>query len=132
MMSKILADENVHSEIVDRLMKHGHDVVTAVQAGLAGRDDRHVLDWAESRNRVLLTGDKDFGGLLEFGPLYQQGKVILLRYEIINVQRIADEVNEILRSEKSAIDGVQPLMIVASEGRWRIHRPGSDQPEQPK
>jgi len=124
-MARILTDENVHSDIVTKLIEYGHDVVTATQAGLVGCSDQRVLEWAESEKRILLTGDKDFGGILEFGPLYGRGKVILLRYEIINVERIAYEVGEILKSEQEALEGVPPVMIVASEGRRRVHRPPS-------
>ena len=128
-MSRIITDENVHSDIVAKLIEYGHDVVTAVQAGLAGCHDRRMLEWAESENRILLTGDKDFGGILEFGPLYGQGKVILLRYEIINLERIASEVKKILESAQKALKEAPPIMIVASEGRWRVHRPPSGKAE---
>ena len=63
-MIRILSDENVHADIVSGLRQEGFDLVTAVDLGLAGRKDIEILDYAENHNLLILTGDKDFGGLI--------------------------------------------------------------------
>ena len=120
-MPKLLADENVHSEIIAYLRSKGYEIITAIDEGLAGSKDYEVLVYAEKHDRILLTGDKDFGGLLEFGILYGRGKVILLRYTTMNIKVIAEEINDLLKKENKLFKGVKSLLIVLSEGRYRIH-----------
>jgi len=76
---RILSDENVHADIVSGLQQEGFDLVTAAGAGLAGRKDIDILDYSEKQNLLLISGDKDFGGLIEFGRLWGRGRVLLLR-----------------------------------------------------
>ena len=54
-MIRILSDENVHTDIISDLRKEGFDLVTAVEAGLAGRKDREILDYAEEHDLVVLS-----------------------------------------------------------------------------
>ena len=122
-MIKLLADENVHYDIVADLRKSGFDITTAIDAGLAGCKDRQILEYSEKEGRILLTGDKDFGGLLEFGLLYGKGKVILLRYTIMDIKRITYELVELLKNEEKTFESARTLLVVLSEGRYRIHRP---------
>jgi len=120
-MLKLLADENVHSEIIAYLRSKGYEIITAIDEGLAGSKDYEVLAYTEKHDRILLTGDKDFGGLLEFGILYGRGKVILLRYTTMNIKVIAEAINGLLKKENRFFKGVKSLLIVLSEGRYRIH-----------
>ena len=124
-MIKILADENVHSDIVRGLCKAGYEVLFVPEIGLAGRDDQTILEYSEKHNLILLSGDKDFGGLIEFGTLWGQGKVILLRYRLINITRIVKNLTEILILEKDFIKTEQSFVIVLSESGYRIHRYGN-------
>ena len=120
-MLKLLADENVHSEIIAYLRSKGYEIITAIDEGLAGSKDYEVLAYTEKHGRILLTGDKDFGGLLEFGILYGRGKVILLRYTTMNIKVIAEAINGLLKKENKLFKGVKSLLIVLSEGRYHIH-----------
>lgn len=120
-MIKLLADENVHYDIVKDLRDKGFDVITAIDAGLAGSQDHWVLEHSEKEGRVLLTGDKDFGGLLEFGFLYGKGKVILLRYTIMDIKIITHELVKLLKNEERAFESSRTLLVVLSEGKYRIH-----------
>jgi predicted nuclease of predicted toxin-antitoxin system len=60
---KIVADENVDKEIVDRLRADGHNVLYIAEEN-AGIDDRNILDRSLRTGSVLLTADKDFGDLV--------------------------------------------------------------------
>ena len=121
-MIKILADENVHNDIVRGLRKAGYEVLFVPDIGLAGKDDQTILEYSEKHNLLLLSGDKDFGGLIEFGTLWGQGKVILLRYHFINITRIIKNLAEILIVEKEFIKTEKSFIIVLSEAGYRIHR----------
>ena len=59
----LLADENVHPEVVASLRAQGRDVVTIVELGLIGAADVLVLRRAYADGRVVLAHDADFGAL---------------------------------------------------------------------
>ena len=121
---QILADENLHFDIVLRLRQANHEVVLVSDVGLAGHKDLKILEYAEKDNLILISGDKDFGGLVEFGTLWGRGKVILLRYRIININRIVSHILEVLDREAEFFKTEKSVIIVLSEGRYRIHKAG--------
>jgi len=121
---QILADENLHFDIVLRLRQANHEVVLVSDVGLAGHKDLKILEYAEKDNLILISGDKDFGGLVEFGTLWGRGKVILLRYRIININRIVSHILEVLDREAEVFKTEKSVIIVLSEGRYRIHKAG--------
>jgi predicted nuclease of predicted toxin-antitoxin system len=59
----LLADENVHPDVVAARRAQGRDVATVVELGLVGAADRVVLRRAVADGRVVLTHDADFGAL---------------------------------------------------------------------
>ena len=121
---RVLANENLHSEIVRGLQKANCDGLFVPDIGLAGHKDREVLLYSEKNDLILISGDKDFGGLIEFGPLWGHGKVILLRYRSINIQRIVKNILEILNREAEILSKEKSFVIVLSESGYRIHKPG--------
>ena len=70
------------------------------EAGLAGCDDLKILEYSERYDLILLSGDKDFGRLIEFGTLWGRGKVMLLRYRLINIDPIVKNITEVINNEK--------------------------------
>ena len=58
-MIRLLADETVDGRLIRGLRQQnpGLDLVRAQDVGLAGVDDRIVLEWAAREGRVLLTHD---------------------------------------------------------------------------
>jgi hypothetical protein len=58
-MLRLAADENFNARIVRGLVRRAPDldVVWVQDVGLAGVDDRIVLQWAADQGRVLLTHD---------------------------------------------------------------------------
>jgi len=123
-MMRFLADENLHIEIVRGLRQANYEVLFVPDLGLAGHKDREILEYSEKNDLIAISGDKDFGGLTEFGPLWGRGKVILLRYRLINIQRIVRNILEILDREADAFRKEKAMVIVLSEAGYRIHRRG--------
>jgi predicted nuclease of predicted toxin-antitoxin system len=119
---KILADENVHIDIIKGLRKAGHKVLSVPEIGLAGSQDREILEYSERHKLILISGDKDFGGITEFGTLWGRGKVILLRYRLISIPRMVKNIMEVLRKEEESLRAEKSLVIVLSEAGYRIHR----------
>jgi len=60
---KIVADESVDWQVVDRLRASGHDVLFVAELA-PGSDDETVLGHSREANAILLTADKDFGELV--------------------------------------------------------------------
>lgn len=120
---RILANENLHTEIVRGLQRANYDVLFIPDIGLAGHKDREILEYSEKNGLILISGDKDFGGLIEFGPLWGHGKVILLRYRLINIERIVNNILEILNREAEMFSKEKSFVIVSSESGYRIHKP---------
>lgn len=121
---QIFADENLHHDIVLRLQQANHEVILVSDVGLAGHKDLEILEYAEEQNLILISGDKDFGGLVEFGTLWGRGKVILLRYRIININRIVANILEVLNREADVFRTEKSVVVVLSEGGYRIHKVG--------
>lgn len=65
---KVLADESVDRQIVDRLRRDGH-VVYYVAEMTPGVSDDVVLNLANQEADLLLTADKDFGEMV-----FRQGR----------------------------------------------------------
>lgn len=60
MSLRLLIDEDSQAKpLVSLLKKAGHDVETANEAGLSGKEDFLVLSYARTANRVLLTQNCD-------------------------------------------------------------------------
>jgi predicted nuclease of predicted toxin-antitoxin system len=74
---KIIADESIDKQIVDRLRSDGHLVlfIAELEPGIV---DDAVLQLSRESNAVLLTADKDFGELVFRQRLLHSG-VLLIR-----------------------------------------------------
>ena len=75
---KIVADESIDKQIVDRLRSDGHDVVFIAELD-PGIEDEAVLLRSRESNSVLLTADKDFGELVFRQRLLHSG-IVLIRW----------------------------------------------------
>src|SRR6266567_4551001 len=74
---KFLADQDVYTATIRFLRFMGHDVVLVMQIGMAQTDDADLLRAAKAQDRIFVTRDRDFGGLVFVGGI---GKgVIYLR-----------------------------------------------------
>ena len=83
---RLLADENVEAPLVRWLQSQRHDVIWAAEQ-LRGRPDTVLVSAAREENRVLITGDLDFGELV-----YRQGMIssgiILLRLSAPSLEQL--------------------------------------------
>ncbi|HEY8215237.1 MAG TPA: DUF5615 family PIN-like protein [Methylocystis sp.] len=84
---RFLADENFPGEAVAALRAAGHDV-RWIGESASGASDKHVLDLAESENRILLTFDKDFGELAWRAGLPASCGIVLFRISALPAKAI--------------------------------------------
>ena len=127
-MASILADENIHPKLISALQNQGHDVNTVSAVGLTGASDEEVLSRANREGRILVTADKDFGLILESGPLSGKGRVLLLRYQVLAWDRIAKDLSNVLAQVQEEYKSDPRLLVVMSEGHYRIRHAGRAKP----
>lgn len=60
---RLLADENLHSQVIAALRTLGFDVLAAREEGWFGETDAALLHRASQSQRVIVTHDSDFGTL---------------------------------------------------------------------
>ena len=104
----LLADENIHPEVIAYLQRAGFEVASIAEQGKFGLSDVEVLDQATSLDRVVLTHDSDFGrlalsGRKFVGVIYLRPGHIQSDFTIKSLQAIQD----------SAPDIVSPFILVA-------------------
>lgn len=114
---RLLADEGVDSQIVERLRGDGHGVLYVAEME-PGVSDEIVLDMAWRDTAVLLTADKDFGELV-----FRQGRaargVVLLRLQGMPPERKARMVSTALDEHSDEMCG---NFSVVTPGSVRIRR----------
>ena len=66
----LLADENIHPDVISFLREIKIDVESIAEKGIFGISDDDVLKLAVDSGRVVLTHDSDFGGLALMGAKF--------------------------------------------------------------
>jgi predicted nuclease of predicted toxin-antitoxin system len=112
---RILADENVASEMVEWLRSAGHDVLWAAES-LASRSDGDLLDTAVSQQRVVLTRDRDFGELAYLRGA-RAAPTILMRLHMLHPRNRLRVLQRAWPDIESKIAG---HFIVVLPGRLRV------------
>jgi predicted nuclease of predicted toxin-antitoxin system len=116
---KFLADQDVYATTVKLLRDLGHDVVTASELGMAQAEDTELLRVAHEQDRIFVTRDRDYGGLV-----FVQGSgpgVIYLRLLPSTLRAVHSELERVLAlySEQE----LQGSFIVVEPGRHRKRNP---------
>ena len=110
-----VADENVDQPIVTRLRAAGHTVLAIVEMEPSISDET-VLDIANEREMVLLTGDKDFGELVYRDRRYTFG-IILIRLAGLTATAKAEIVTSVVEEHA---DRLAHAFTVISRNSVRI------------
>ena len=115
---KIVADENVDQQIVDRLRADGHEVLFVAELD-PGIDDEAVLLRSRQTNAILLTADKDFGELVFRQRLVHAG-ILLIR-----LAGLAPDVKAALVAAtfRQHGEGLSAGFAVLSEHSLRLRKP---------
>jgi predicted nuclease of predicted toxin-antitoxin system len=91
---RFLLDQDVYAGTVRFLSGSGHDVVSAAQIGLSQASDWELLRTARDQSRILVTRDRDFGGLIFAGDL--RTGVIYLRVSPATLNAVHEELSRVL------------------------------------
>jgi predicted nuclease of predicted toxin-antitoxin system len=104
----LLADENVHADVISFLREIKIDIESVAEKGTFGISDDDVLKLAVDAGRVVLTHDSDFGGLALMGAkfvgiIYLRPGHIRADFTIKTLEAIRD----------NAPDVMPPFILVA-------------------
>jgi predicted nuclease of predicted toxin-antitoxin system len=104
----LLADENVHPDVIVFLREAGLDVESVSEQGQFGLPDTQVLQQATEAGRAVLTHDSDFGGLALMGAEFIG--IIYVRPGHIHADFTIKTINAI---RENAPDVTPPFILVA-------------------
>ncbi len=112
----LLADENIHPDVVRYLREQGAAICSVSEEGLAGQDDLTIMRRAYQENRVALTHDSDFGTLA-----IVQGEpftgVVYLRPGHIRGEFVIQIIKTLMSQD---IEVQPPFIIVAAFSRGNL------------
>ncbi len=106
----ILADENIQPAVIAFLREQGSDVFSFPEQGQFGLSDADILRFAVETNRIVLTHDSDFGGLV---ILNEQSFIGIVYLRPGHIQ--AEFVIETIMTVFERIENVQAPFIVVAE-----------------
>jgi predicted nuclease of predicted toxin-antitoxin system len=116
---RLLIDQDIYKITMDHLRGWGHDLVTAAELGLQQASDEDLLKRAQGENRLLITRDKGFGGLVFLNKELSTG-VILLRMTPVSAEEVHRELHRLL--EEHGGDELRNVFCVVEPHRHRIRR----------
>ena len=105
----LLADENVHPDVIVFLRKAGLDIESVAEQGKLVLPDTQILQQANEAGRVVLTHDSDFGVLALMGAKFVG--IIYLRPGHIR----ADFTIKTLQAIRNNAPEVTPPFILVAE-----------------
>ncbi|WP_143309262.1 DUF5615 family PIN-like protein [Chitinophaga vietnamensis] len=112
----ILADENIHSFIIQTLREAGFEVVSVTELNKGIKDEK-VIEWALQHDYLLLTEDKDFGEWV-FAHHIKNLSVLFLRYSWQEYREIARAVTYLLKTQQ--LD--RPVFVTLTPKKIRIRQ----------
>jgi predicted nuclease of predicted toxin-antitoxin system len=117
---RFLIDQNRSPRLAELLRIAGHDAVHTLELGLEQAEDDALLAVAHEQQRIVVTGDTDFGALLAL-TRSRSPSVILFRAR--NLRHAADQSTIILEYlENMAEDLKHGAVVVVTDDRIRVRR----------
>lgn len=114
---KFIADENVSRFVIQSLVDTGHDIISVYDVGLKSAVDEAIIQFGIAEGRVIITHDRDFGGLLRYSARKSSG-VILIRLRQPSPQKVWKALQKLLASLTEA--KIQGRVVVIEDSRIRI------------
>jgi len=115
---KFLLDQDVYASTARFLNDLGHDAVPVAKIGLSRADDSDLLKIAREQDRIFISRDRDFGGLVFVKNL--GAGVIYLRMLPTTQSLVHQELERVL-SEHSESE-LKQAFVVVEPGRHRFRK----------
>jgi predicted nuclease of predicted toxin-antitoxin system len=119
---KLLIDHDVYHATVEFLRGLGHDVVTAKEIGMAEASDTQLLQESQLQERVFITRNRDYGGLVFVQSL--GAGVVYLRLLPSTLQSVHAELARVLSLYNEG--ELRGALVVVEPGRHRFRRPATN------
>lgn len=114
---RFLVDESLSRRVAELLRHADHDAVHVGDLGLLGTPDDEVMAAARSSDRVLITVDTDFGGLLAFAHESTPSAILVRRAPHRTESQVQLLLAALPEVEQHLIAGA---LVVLSPGQARI------------
>ena len=119
---KFILDQDVYSSTARFLTELGHDVIAVSKLGLSQASDSDLVRTARDQSRILVTRDRDFGGLVFVQNL--GGGVIYLRLTPSTQHAVHEELGRVLNEHSE--NQLRRAFVVVEPGRHRFRKLMSD------
>jgi predicted nuclease of predicted toxin-antitoxin system len=117
---RFLVDQNRSPQLARLLADSGHDAVHVLELGRERAEDDELLALADEHDRVVVSGDTDFGALL---ALARRTSPSVILFRARNLPRATDQATIILENLDDIRDDlVQGAVVVITDDRIRIRR----------
>ena len=117
---KFLIDNNLSPLLADALKAAGHDAVHLRDLGMQAATDYVVLEHARADERILVSADTDFGGLLAWSGASTPSVILIRR---LAGRRAAEQAAIILANlDQVAEDLTAGAIVVLHEDSLRVRR----------
>lgn len=117
---RIKLDENLPFRLVRMLAPLGHETDTVPQEGLAGKDDAHVWQAAQTAGRFFITQDLDFSDVRRFVPGTHHG-LLLVRLREPGRNALVRRIRSLFQTEY--VEAWKQCFVVATEHKIRVRSP---------
>ncbi|MFH0814187.1 MAG: DUF5615 family PIN-like protein [Pseudomonadota bacterium] len=115
---KFLLDQDVYSVTARFLRDLGHDIISAAEIGCAQATDLELLNAAQKQERIFVTRDRDFGGLVFIRGI--KTGVIYIRILPSTLKVVHKEIEIVLKSYSE--EELKSAFVVVETGRHRFRR----------
>ena len=115
---KFLLDQDVYAVTLHYLKGLGHDAIPVAQIGLATASDIDLLNRAHELERIFVTRDRDFGGLVFLSGL--GAGVVYLRVLPSTQRAVHQELERVIDSYSE--EELKGAFVVVEPGRHRFRR----------
>ena len=116
---RFLADAGVSPDTVAFLTRLGHDAIHVRALEMHRAQDRELVDYARSEERVIVTFDLDFGDILALGVL-DRPSVILLRLSDERPAEVNGRLATVVAEQAAALES--GALILVEDVRYRVRK----------
>ena len=118
---KFLVDENISPLTVEFLRKLGFDVTDLVELDNKGITNGELVKLANSKNRIIITLDLDFGEIYYFSSKKKFG-VIVIRLKTPTIENVNTVIGKFLKEiDFKKVDLTKSLIILDAK-KYRIRK----------
>ena len=117
---RFLLDQNQSPQLVALLASAGHDTVHVGDLGLSASHDGEILGLALDQDRVIVSGDTDFGDLLAASNSLKPSVILLRRQPRRRAHQIAALL--LVNLDAVAADLEDGAVVVLDQDRVRVRR----------